>query len=56
MVEGSKKISSRFNPIQDEEGQKGPSLTSFSYVTFTNVGISPQNFLAFIFKPFATLV
>ena len=53
MVEGSEKTSSRFNPIQDEEG---PSLTSFSYVTFTNVGISPQNFLAFIFKPFATLV
>ena len=34
-----------FNPIQDAAGrQKGPP-TSFSSVTFTNVGINPQNFL-----------
>ena len=35
-------------------GQKGPP-TSFSPVTSTNVGISPQNFLTFSFYPFATL-
>ena len=40
------------NPIQDGGGgggggQKG-SPTSFSPVTSTNVGISPQNFLALI--------
>ena len=48
-----------FNPIQDgggqwRAGQKGPP-TSFSPVTSTNVGISPQNFLTFSFNPFATL-
>ena len=32
------------------------SPTSFFPVTFTNVGISPQNFLTFSFNPFATLV
>ena len=31
-------------------GQKG-SPTSFSPVTSTNVGISPQNFLTFSFNP-----
>ena len=36
-------------------GQKGPS-TSFSPVTSTNVGISPQNFLTFSFNPFVTRV
>ena len=36
-------------------GQKDPP-TSFSPVTSTNVGISPQNFLTFSFNPFATLV
>ena len=36
-------------------GQKGPP-TSFSTVTSTNVGISPQNFLTFSFNSFATLV
>ena len=42
------------NFIQDRGrgGQKGP-FTSFSIVTSTNVGISPQNFLTF---SFATLV
>ena len=30
--------------------------TSFSPVTSANVGIRPQNFLTFIFNPFATLV
>ena len=45
-----------FNPIQDAGGrQKGPPI-SFSSVTSTNVGISPQNFLTFSFNPFATLV
>ena len=42
------------NPIQDG-GKKAPS-TSFSPVTSTNVGISPQNFLTFSFNPFSTLV
>ena len=36
-------------------GQKGPA-TSFSSVTSTNVGISPQNFLTFSFNPFDRLV
>ena len=36
-------------------GQKAPP-TSFSPATSTNVGISPQNFLTFIFNRFATLV
>ena len=36
-------------------GQKGP-LTSFSPATSTNVGFGLQNFLTFIFNPFATLV
>ena len=36
-------------------GQKDP-LTSFSSVTSTNVGISPENFLTFSFNPFARLV
>ena len=43
------------NPIQDGAGQKVPP-TSFSPVNSTNVGVSPQNFLTFRFKPFATLV
>ena len=30
--------------------------TSFSPVTSTNIGISPQNFLTFSFNTFATLV
>ena len=38
-----------------EAGQKSPP-TSFSPVTFTNVGISFQFFLAFSFDPFATMV
>ena len=36
-------------------GRKGPP-TSFSPVTSTNVGISPQNFLTFSFNLFDTLV
>ena len=36
-------------------GQKSPP-TSFSPVTSTNVGIRPQNFLAFSFNPFDRLV
>ena len=36
-------------------GQKGLFPISFFPVT-KNVGISPQNFLAFSFNPFATLV
>ena len=36
-------------------GPKRPPA-SFSPVTSTNVGISPQNYLTFSFKPFATLV
>ena len=30
--------------------------TSFSPVTSTNVGISPQDFLIFTFNPFVTLL
>ena len=37
-----------------EGGPKPP--TSFSPVTSTNVGNSPQNFLTFSFNPFPTLV
>ena len=37
------------------EGQKRPP-TSFCPVTSTNVGFIPQNFLAFNFNHFATLV
>ena len=48
------------NPIQDGRGkggggQKDPP-TSFSPVTYTNVGIRPQNFLTFSFNPFDRLV
>ena len=43
------------NPIQDGGRQKAP-LTSASPLTFTNIGISPKNFLTFSFNPFATLV
>ena len=42
-------------PIQNGGRQKGPS-TSFSPVTSTNIGISPQNYLTFSFNPFITLV
>ena len=49
-------IVSFFNPIQDGgEGQKAPP-TNFSPVTSTNVEFGPQNFLAFSFNAFATLV
>ena len=48
-------IVSFFNPIQDGGGTKGPP-TNFSPVTSTNVEFGPQNFLAFRFNPFATLV
>ena len=36
-------------------GKKEPP-TSFSPVTCTNVGLSPQNVLTFSFNPFATMV
>ena len=46
------------NPIQNGRGgaKKPPPPTSFSPVTSTNVGVRPQNFLIFSFKPFATLL
>ena len=47
------------NPIQDGgEGAKSPPslFISFSSVTSTNVGISPQNILTFSFNSFTTLV
>ena len=49
------------NPIQDGEGKKAsppptPPPTSFSLVTFANVGISTKNCLTFSFTSFATLV
>ena len=38
-------------------GQKGPPpLLVFPTATSTNVEFGPQNFLTFIFNPFATLV
>ena len=39
-----------------ERGKKSPNPTSFSPVTSTKAGISPQTFLTFSFNPFATLV
>ena len=36
--------------------KKAPPPTSFSFVSSTNVGFGPQNFLTFSFNPFATLV
>ena len=39
-----------FKLIQDEGTKRSP--TSFSLVTSTNVGISPQNFLTFSFNIF----
>ena len=53
-------IWANFNPTQDgregeKEGAKRPPY-QFSPVTFTIVGISPQNVLNFSFNPFATLV
>ena len=38
------------------DGQKAPTLTSFSPVNSTNIGVSHRNFLTFSFDPFATLV
>ena len=55
---GEKKYRSyrSFNLIQDRSGaKKVSSPTSFSPVTFANVGSSPQHFSAFSFNPFATL-
>ena len=37
-------------------GAKKDPLNSFSAVTSTNIGLSPQNILSFTFNPFATLV
>ena len=54
-----------FKPIQDWEftlisGEKllmsALNPTSYSPITYTNVGVSPKNFLTFSFNPFATLV
>ena len=51
---------SNINPIQDEDEEWGakspPPPTSFSPITFTNVGISPKNFLTFSFNPSDRLV
>ena len=55
VVSSEKEFKILINPIQDRGGQKSPP-TSFSPVTSTNVGISPQIFLNFSFNPFATLV
>ena len=54
----SDQIEKTFNPIQDRGGAKRPPPfpTSFSPVTSTNVGSSPQNFLTFSFNPFDRLV
>ena len=37
-------------------GEPKSSPPSFSPVTSTNIGISPQNFQTFSFNPFPTLV
>ena len=37
-------------------GNKKASITSFSFITSTNAGISSQYFLNFIFNNFAILV
>ena len=44
----------KVNPIQDGGAKRLP--TSFSLVTSTIVGISPENFLISSFNPFYTLV
>ena len=52
-------IGTSVNPIQDGGGGGGakrPTPTSFSPVTSTNVGTSPQNSLNFSFNPFDRLV
>ena len=51
-------IVSFFNPIQDGGGgpKRPPPPTNFSPVTSTNVEFGPQNFLAFSFNAFATLL
>ena len=41
--------------MREGEGKKA-LRTSFSIVIFTNIGISPQNFLNFSLNPFSTLV
>ena len=58
MIKTLNKSTFVLNPIQDEgRGQKAPATSSsFSPVTSTNVGISLQNYLAFTFNIFATLV
>ena len=52
------KIPRNVNPIQDGVGRgaKSPLPTSFSPITSTNVGLSPQNVLTFSFNSFATPV
>ena len=43
------------NVIHLIEAVKKPSLSSsFSRITFTNVGISTQNFMTFSLNPFST--
>ena len=48
----------RIDPIQDGNGgaKRPHPPTSFSPVTSTNVGVSPENFLTFGFNPFAAMV
>ena len=48
-------ISISIKPIRDGGGET-PAPYQFSSVTSRNVGISAENFLTFIFNPFATLV
>ena len=61
----STSVNSGFNHIQDVVGERGTGgggggglkktpPSQFSPVASTNVVISPQAFLAFIFNPFAT--
>ena len=53
--DGEKNIYKALILLNHIQGKKGPP-TSFSPVTCTNAGITTQNFLAFSFNPFATLV
>ena len=50
IIDTVQKMKLPINPNQDGVGAKRPP-TSFSLVTSTNVGISPQNFLTFSFNP-----
>ena len=47
---------SSFNPIQDKVWSKRFLTTIFSYLSSTNVGISPSKFETFKLNPFVTML